>query len=210
MENQQTIRADIYLILSTLFRQAPSPELIAFLSEMDIEPTESAMQQAWAQIKSAASASNQSQLSDEYQELFIGIGRGEVVQFASWHITGSLMEKPLAAIRHDLTLLGLERETHVKEPEDHISALCEVMSALTDDDEPLQQIFFNKHLAPWFPLLMKQIQQAKNAKFYSAVASLTEAFLTLEQVRFSANLQSSKNRLKIDVKNVTEYEQPQS
>ncbi|WP_414932251.1 molecular chaperone [Vibrio europaeus] len=210
MDNQQqTIRADIYLLLSSLYRQQPSTELIAFLSQLETEQAESAMQLAWHKVKSAAIESSQEQLEDEYQELFIGIGRGEVVPFASWHLTGSLMEKPLASIRHDLELLGLEREEQVKEPEDHFSALCEVMSVLTEEEEELQQVFFNKHLGTWFNSLVKQVKEAKNASFYLTVAELTNAFMTLEQVRFSANLQNSKTKLKIDVKNVTEYEQPQ-
>ncbi|MDC5706445.1 molecular chaperone TorD family protein [Vibrio europaeus] len=210
MDNQQqTIRADIYLLLSSLYRQQPSTELIAFLSQLETEQAESAMQLAWHKVKSAAIESSQEQLEDEYQELFIGIGRGEVVPFASWHLTGSLMEKPLASIRHDLGLLGLEREEQVKEPEDHFSALCEVMSVLTEEEEELQQVFFNKHLGTWFNSLVKQVKEARNASFYLTVAELTNAFMTLEQVRFSANLQNSKTKLKIDVKNVTEYEQPQ-
>ncbi|WP_394125503.1 molecular chaperone [Vibrio hepatarius] len=210
MDNQQqTIRADIYLLLSTLFRQQPTNELIAFLSELETEQSESAMQQAWNQLKQAAIESQPQALADEYQELFIGIGRGEVVPFASWHLTGSLMEKPLASIRHDLALLGLEREEQVKEPEDHFSALCEVMSVLTGEEEELQQVFFNKHLGTWFESLTKQVKNAKNANFYRAVADLTQAFMALEQVRFSANTASSKTKLKIDVKNVTEYEQAQ-
>ena len=210
MDNQQqTIRADIYLLLSTLFRQQPTNELITFLSELETEQSESAMQQAWNQLKQAAIESQPEALADEYQELFIGIGRGEVVPFASWHLTGSLMEKPLASIRHDLALLGLEREEQVKEPEDHFSALCEVMSVLTGEEEELQQVFFNKHLGTWFESLTKQVKNAENANFYRAVAELTQAFMTLEQVRFSANTASSKSKLKIDVKNVTEYEQAQ-
>ncbi|NOH79736.1 molecular chaperone [Vibrio sp. RE86] len=210
MENQQqTIRAEIYLVLSTLFRQTPTQELIAFLSDIDTEPSESAMQQAWNQLKQTALDSDQNALVDEYQELFIGIGRGEVVPFASWHLTGSLMEKPLASIRHDLELLGLERAEQVKEPEDHIAALCEVMSALTNEEEELQQLFFNKHIGTWYPSFIKQINQAEHANFYLSVAKLADAFMTLEQVRFSENLSNNKSKLKIDVKNVTEYEQPQ-
>ncbi|MCG9648366.1 molecular chaperone TorD family protein [Vibrio brasiliensis] len=210
MENQQqTLRGEIYLVLSALFRHAPTTEMVTFLSELETEQSQSAMQSAWNGLKQAAIASDQQALNDEYQELFIGIGRGEVMHFASWHLTGSLMEKPLASIRHDLELLGLERADQVKEPEDHFAALCEVMSVLTEEEEELQQVFFNKHLATWFGSLTKQIKAAKNADFYLAVAELTDAFMTLEQVRFSENLQSGKSKLKIDVKNVTEYEQTQ-
>lgn len=203
---QQSLRADIYLLLATLLRQKPSSELIEFLTQLDIEPSQSDMQRAWQQLKQAALNTNDEQLTDEYQDLFIGIGRGEVVPFASWHLTGSLMEKPLAEIRKDLQLLGLERDEQVKEPEDHIAALFEVMAALTEEDAAIQQVFFNKHIATWFVALCEQIQQAESAQFYLAVAALLRAFATVEQVQFSQNVQSTKTSLKIDVKNVTTYE----
>ncbi|WP_159739125.1 TorD/DmsD family molecular chaperone [Vibrio atypicus] len=210
MENeQQTLRTEIYLLISALFRQCPSQEMLDFLADLETESEQSEMQKAWQGISAAAKNSQAEALSDEYQELLIGIGRGEVVPFASWHRTGSLMEKPLAEIRHDLQLLGFEREEQVKEPEDHIAALCEVMAMMTNEEEGLQQVFFNKHIGPWFKSLVNQIRQAEHADFYTAVADLLDAFFTLEQVRFSENMQTSKNKLKIDVKNVTEYDQTQ-
>jgi TorA maturation chaperone TorD len=210
VENQQpSIRAQIYLLLSTLYRQTPNGEMVDFLKSVEVETQPSEMQQAWKAIIVAAKNTNFEQLEDEYQDLFIGIGRGEVMPFASWHITGSLMEKPLALIRQDMALLGFEREDQVKEPEDHIAALCEVMAMLTEECEEIQQAFFNRHIAPWFTSLTEQITQAKHANFYGSVAQLTHAFLTLEAVHFSANRQSSKFAPKIDVKNVTEYDSTQ-
>ncbi|OTW27841.1 hypothetical protein BA746_28045, partial [Vibrio parahaemolyticus] len=144
-QQEQTLRTDIYLVLSALFRSAPSEEMLAFLKSLEIEPSESAMQKAWLALQQAANEAQREALEEEYQDLFIGIGRGEVVPFGSWHRTGSMMEKPLAEIRRDLELLGIEREENVKEPEDHISALCEVMAMLTGEEEELQQAVFNKH-----------------------------------------------------------------
>nr|WP_216611233.1 MULTISPECIES: molecular chaperone [Vibrio] len=200
------MRTEIYLVLSALFRSAPSEEMIEFLTSLEVEPSESAMQKAWIALQQAAKDSNREALEDEYQDLFIGIGRGEVMPFGSWHMTGAMMEKPLAEIRHDLELLGFERDENVKEPEDHIAALCEVMSMLTGEEEDLQQAVFNKHIAPWFNSFTQQLENAESANFYKPAAQLCEAFLTLEQVRFSVNTKSSKHKLKIDVKNVTDYE----
>nr|WP_216604405.1 MULTISPECIES: molecular chaperone [Vibrio] len=200
------MRTEIYLVLSALFRSAPSEEMIEFLTSLEVEPSESAMQKAWIALQQAAKDSNREALEDEYQDLFIGIGRGEVMPFGSWHMTGAMMEKPLAEIRHDLELLGFERDENVKEPEDHIAALCEVMSMLTGEEEDLQQTVFNKHIAPWFNSFTQQLENAESANFYKPAAQLCEAFLTLEQVRFSVNTKSSKHKLKIDVKNVTDYE----
>ncbi|MDF6016524.1 TorD/DmsD family molecular chaperone [Vibrio harveyi] len=205
-EQERTLRTEIYLVLSALFRSAPSEEMIEFLTSLEVEPSESAMQKAWIALQQAAKDSNREALEDEYQDLFIGIGRGEVMPFGSWHMTGAMMEKPLAEIRHDLELLGFERDENVKEPEDHIAALCEVMSMLTGEEEDLQQAVFNKHIAPWFNSFTQQLENAESANFYKPAAQLCEAFLTLEQVRFSVNTKSSKHKLKIDVKNVTDYE----
>ncbi|AXT70861.1 molecular chaperone [Vibrio sp. dhg] len=205
-QQEQTLRTEIYLILSALFRSAPTEEMLEFLKSLEVEPSASAMQQAWIALQLAAEKAERETLEDEYQDLFIGIGRGEVVPFGSWHRTGSMMEKPLADIRHDLDLLGIERAENVKEPEDHISALCEVMAMLTDEEEGLQQAVFNKHLAPWFSAFNRQLENAESANFYKPAAQLCNAFLTLEQVRFSENTKSSKAKLKIDVKNVTDYE----
>ncbi|MHA2690023.1 TorD/DmsD family molecular chaperone [Vibrio harveyi] len=205
-EQEQTLRTEIYLVLSALFRSAPSEEMIEFLTSLEVEPSESAMQKAWIALQQEAKDSNREALEDEYQDLFIGIGRGEVMPFGSWHMTGAMMEKPLAEIRHDLELLGFERDENVKEPEDHIAALCEVMSMLTGEEEDLQQAVFNKHIAPWFSSFTQQLENAESANFYKPAAQLCEAFLTLEQVRFSVNTKSSKHKLKIDVKNVTDYE----
>lgn len=205
-EQEQTLRTEIYLVLSALFRSAPSEEMIEFLISLEVEPSESAMQKAWIALQQAAKDSNREALEDEYQDLFIGIGRGEVMPFGSWHMTGAMMEKPLAEIRHDFELLGFERDENVKEPEDHIAALCEVMSMLTGEEEDLQQAVFNKHIAPWFNSFTQQLENAESASFYKPAAQLCEAFLTLEQVRFSVNTKSSKHKLKIDVKNVTDYE----
>ncbi|MHC6527275.1 TorD/DmsD family molecular chaperone [Vibrio proteolyticus] len=203
--DNQTLHREIYLMLASLFRQAPSEAVIDFLVTLDIEAEQSNMQKAWLTLKHAASNTSQQALEDEYQSLFIGIGRGEVVPFASWHLTGSLMEKPLAEIRHDLVQLGFEREADVKEPEDHIAALCEVMALMTDDhDATLQQAFFNKHLSPWTHKLTGQMKEAQSADFYRAVAELADAFFNLEAVRFSENIASSRNKSKIDVKNVTD------
>lgn len=170
--HSQSMRSDIYLLLATLLRDVPSAELCAFLAELDFEANGTEMAKAWQAMSAAAQNAQADSLADEYQELFIGIGRGEVVPFASWHLTGSLMEKPLADIRDDLSRLGLERDEQVREPEDHISALCETMAYLCEESgdenaaEETQQAFFNRHIAPWFGKLVSQIRQAPHAQFY--------------------------------------------
>lgn len=204
LEEQTRLRCDIYLVLASLFRGAPSDDALKFLATLETEQESSEMQSAWQALAVAAQNADSGALEDEYQELFIGVGRGEVVPFGSWHQMGSLMDKPLAYVRQDLDRLGFEREESVKEPEDHIAALSEVMAMLLPDSEQEAQAFFNKHIAPWFNDLNKQIREAKSADFYVNVAKLMTTFFEIERVRFSDKHASNLSLNTINVKNVTD------
>ena len=61
-EQEQTLRTEIYLVLSALFRSAPSEEMIEFLTSLEVEPSESAMQKAWIALQQAAKDSNREAL----------------------------------------------------------------------------------------------------------------------------------------------------
>lgn len=209
-QGDDAMRCDIYLLLATLLRDVPSAPLIEFLADLQSEANETPMAKAWQSLSAAARAVERPDLEQEYQQLFIGIGRGEVVPFASWHLTGSLMEKPLAEIRFHLSQIGLEREEAVKEPEDHISALCETMAYLIETRDAVQKAFFNRHIATWYNKLVDQMNQAEHAQFYRAVAELLGAFLTLEHVSLTQAPSSRKNTHKIEVKNLTDKAEQQS
>lgn len=184
-KNEQSPRSDIYLLLATLFRQAPTSDILKWLASLPIEDSQSQMRPAWQAITQAAAKESIESLESEYQNLFIGIGRGEVMPFGSWHQSGSLMDKPLIALRQDLRELGFEREAMVKEPEDHIAALCEVMAMLISDNAHQQGTFFSRHIATWYDDFVTQIQQAESAQFYIHVANLLKSFFELEQVALS-------------------------
>ncbi|MDX1529573.1 MAG: molecular chaperone TorD family protein, partial [Gammaproteobacteria bacterium] len=123
-------------------------------------------------------------LDDEYHDLFIGIGRGEVIPYGSWYLTGFLMDRPLAVLRGDLAELGFERQQDVKEPEDHIAALCEIMAMLITNEEhdiAVQRRFFQAHIEPWGRTFFQDLQKAKTARFYRAVGQFGEQFVDFEQ-----------------------------
>lgn len=188
--NQDAIlRIEIYNLLAHLLRQSPSQDVLDWLADLDVEgtndPHQSSMAAAWPLLKLAAQKATPIAVAEEYQDLFIGIGRGDVVPYGSWYLTGSLMEMPLAHLRSDLKQLGYERNESVKEPEDHVAALLEVMAMLVEGgDEHLQRTFFNRHLAPWCEKVSTDIKTAKSAVFYTAVGELALQFLTVEKTRF--------------------------
>lgn len=211
LKQDQSLRIDIYLLIAQLLRESPSQELLDFLAEIELNQGSHPMAVAWSTLKTAAQTADIATIEEEFQDLFIGVGRGEVVPFGSWHIAGALMEKPLSELRQSLTELGFERNENVKEPEDHMAALCEVMALIIESsfNDPkaslsIQQTFFNQHISPWFLSLTKQIKQSQSANFYRAVAALIESYLTLEQVSFTENPIDRKNRTIIDVKNVVD------
>lgn len=177
------LRADIYALLATLLRQPPETDLLAWLSGLEPDLDEDTpMARAWTTLALSARHSNQSQLDDEYQHLFIGVGRGELMPFGCWYLTGSLMEKPLVILREDLDLLDYERQQDVKEPEDHIAALCEVMSLIIGSGRgyETQHQFWQKHLESWANKFFIDLQNAENAVFYTAIGLLGAAFMQQE------------------------------
>jgi TorA maturation chaperone TorD len=93
------------------------------------------------------------------------------------------MQKPLGELRRELKSLGFERQPDVREPEDHIAALCEVMARLAMDPQmPIerQRAFFQAHIGPWVDRFCDDLEAARAAVFYKAVARLGSAFFALE------------------------------
>ena len=186
INDEDQARSGVYMTLANLFTDIPSQDLIESLCNINQpEPTTEigAVGEAWQQLKQAADNSTPEALDDEYHALFIGVGRGEVIPYGSWHLTGFLMDKPLSELRDDMRELGFEADPELKEPEDHIAALCETMSILitSEDVESFQQRrFYMRHIHPWAEKFFCELEQAKNAQFYRAVGVLGQRFIQLE------------------------------
>ncbi len=185
IEDEQRYRASAYALLAALLRATPDQALldhVATLSpESDVESDE--LSEAMAALAAAARQQKPADLEDEYNNLFIGIGKGEVVPYGSWYLTGFLMEQPLSDLRDDLRALGFERNPEIHEPEDHIAAIFEVFSVMISDavDSAEQQRFFEKHMKPWLSRFFADLGDARSADFYRHVAQFGAAFLELEQ-----------------------------
>ena len=182
---EQAHRAGFYGLLAGLLRDAPDDDVLAYTTQLDNAaepPGTSELVLALKMLSLASRHSTAPMLRDEYHTLFIGLGRGELVPYGSWYQTGFLMEKPLSLLRSDLARLGFERATDVHEPEDHIAALCEVMSLLIQEDVAIesQQQFFNTHLGNWATAFFRDLATAHGAVFYKSVARLGMAFVQVE------------------------------
>ncbi|MFZ6750246.1 TorD/DmsD family molecular chaperone [Undibacterium sp. Ren11W] len=186
---EETARADLYGLLATLFYAPPSSALLATLSSAQTNG-EGVLGAAWAVLVEAARIANAEALREEYEQLFIGVGKPEVMLYGSYYLSGFLMEKPLAALRTDLAQMGLQRADAITESEDHIASLCEVMRYLIASDDVLQanvlnqKKFFGTHMQTWILNLCDAISSHPNAKFYAALAGLSKVFFEVEMQAF--------------------------
>src|SRR5580700_6356769 len=87
---------------------------------------------AHAALAEAASMAIATDVEREYFDLFVGLGRGELLPYASYYLTGFLNERPLSRLRDDLAALGVERLENNFEPEDHAATLCEIMAGFAE------------------------------------------------------------------------------
>src|SRR5258708_21326714 len=115
-----------YALLSALLMRPPDAALLRDISAIRADSTE--LGRAHAKLAQAAETTNPEHLEREYFNLFIGLGRGELLPYGSYYLTGFLHERPLARLRGDLAEIGIVRAEQHYEPEDHIAILCEIMA----------------------------------------------------------------------------------
>ncbi|RXG98177.1 molecular chaperone TorD family protein [Bradyrhizobium zhanjiangense] len=180
-------RAQEYALLATLLSAPPSKRLLEQLAALSGDATP--LGRAHAALADVASSAVAAKVEREYFDLFVGLGRGELLPYASYYLTGFLNERPLSRLRGDLTRLGIERLTNNSEPEDHAAIICEIMSGLADGhfgaSPEAQRDFFEKHVSPWMGRLFADIESAGNADFYRAVGALGRAFIEIETEAFT-------------------------
>ena len=180
-------RAQEYALLSALLVRAPDADLLARLSRLrgDASP----LGVAHVALAQAASRVELKTIEREYFDLFIGLGRGELLPYASYYLTGFLNERPLARLRDDLAQFGIERVDGNYEPEDHAATLCEIMAGLaggrfqaTDDAE---RRLFERHMTPWIGRFFADLERAQAADFYRHVGTLGRVFIDIEVEAFA-------------------------
>lgn len=190
--DEEIARAELYGLLARLWFAPPDAEL---LDAMGVAVTEAPaaggfLEEPWRTLVGAARATDVAGASAEYDALFGGIGKPEVLLYGSHYLSGFLNDKPLAQLRTDLARLGLARDETLGETEDHIACLCEVMRYLIAGDDVAvanlkeQQAFFARHVQPWVPALCDVVAQHPKAKLYAALAAFTQAFVGVEAQGF--------------------------
>jgi len=189
LETGEQARADVYRLLGALLAAPPGAALIEMLRGItpDKAAKGGAMTAAWQALQGAAQHAAPAALEEEYFSLFIGLGRGELVPYASFYIHGFLMEKVLASLRDELAALGIARREGVAEPEDHVAAMCEIMGMIIDGRSlySQQSMFFERYVDSWMGRFFEDLGNSEAADFYRAVALLGRQFLEVERQYFT-------------------------
>ena len=194
---EDAARADFYALLARLLAGPPDAPLLAAIAaapplaaaaharEGDAGPD---LGSGWNALRAASASADPDDVRQEYDDLFIGVGKSPVNLHGSHWVAGFMMDRPLAELRATLSTMGLARRPGVTMVEDHLSALCETMRLLVAGDSAVapqpvteQRAFFERHIAPWYPDCCDAIMQSPIAIYYAAVAQFADGFLTLER-----------------------------
>lgn len=182
---EDALRSRFYGLFADILSDAPEADLLAKCASLSGD--DSQLGKAITTFAHVCARSNVAVVAREYHDLFIGVGRGELMPYGSYYLTGFLQEKPLARLRQDMERLGLERDPDVSDPEDHISALCEMMAGFIDGTygEPLslseQKTFYDSHVGSWAGHFFDDLQTAKTSELYGALGAVGLAFLAIEE-----------------------------
>ncbi len=184
------MRADLYALLANLLFNPPSQEILDLVCNLDGDQN-TEMGQAFDALSVIAGKASLVDIRDEFNGLFIGMGRGELLPYGSYYLTGFLNEKPLASLRNTMRDLGIQKVESVKEPEDHIGRLCEMMSGLILGayGEPagldVQKQFFSDHVGTWAGHFFADLESAKSSRFYQPVGTIGRLFVEIETNAFA-------------------------
>ncbi|HET7848399.1 MAG TPA: molecular chaperone TorD family protein [Pseudolabrys sp.] len=180
-------RAQEYALLAALLLRAPDAAFLRRLGGLRGDPTP--LGGTHIALADAASNTDAGKVEREFFNLFIGIGRGELVPYGSYYLTGFLHERPLARLRDDLIELGIERADGQYEPEDNAGILCEIMSGVAggqfDAPPGSDRRLFEKHLSPWLGRFFADMESAESADFYRRVGAVGRAFVEIEAEAFA-------------------------
>jgi TorA maturation chaperone TorD len=178
-------RGQEYSLLSALLLRSPDAQMLGRLAHLgDGTP----LGLAHAALAEAAARTDAQSAAREHFTLFVGLGRGELLPYASYYLTGSLQGRPLASLRRVLQRIGIERVDGQAEPEDHAAILLEVMAGLAGGAIPApagtDREIFDHHLAPWIGRFFADLEHTASADFYARVGMLGRTFIELETQAF--------------------------
>lgn len=185
---EDRLRADLYNFLGVILSRPADEMMLAQTASLNGDS--SGLGQAISGLARVAKISKPRAVESEFNALFIGLGRGELLPYGSYYLTGFLNEKPLAALRTDMAVRGIQRAQNVFEPEDNIASLMEMMGGMivgrfgSPASLADQKTFYNKHIGPWASHFFTDLESAKKSVLYASVGSVGREFMDIEREAF--------------------------
>jgi len=192
VDAEEQARANIYALLSRLFAAPADRNLLRGIASGPVSADQpegnGRFGLAWAGLAAVAADADETAVTDEYHELFVGSGRSEISLYLGAYTARSSVDTPLVALRSFLASHGLQRQTGVHEPEDHVAMLFEIMRYLICEERSgldQQKSFFDTFLWGGGLLLCDAISQHPRAQFFRPVAIFAKTFLLVEHEAFN-------------------------
>ena len=182
-------RAEVYSYLSLMLAAPPDAALLRQSADL-IGDDETDLGRAIAAIAAEARVTQVTEAERAFNKLFIGLGRGELLPYASHYMTGFLNDKPLARLRSDMAALGIARAPNVFEPEDNIASVMEMMAGQIMGrygriaSLEAQKAFFEMHLKPWAQDFYDDLAESETSGLYAGVGALGRDFMKIEREAF--------------------------
>lgn len=188
ISDEDRLRADFYNFLGLLLSAPPDQLLLDQIAGLSGDETD--LGQAIGALARVARVTKPAAAEREFNALFIGLGRGELLPYASYYLTGFLNEKPLAQLRQDMAARAITRAPNVFEPEDNIASLMEMMAGIIvgrfSAPAPLadQRLFWSRHIGPWAGHFYSDLEGAEASVLYASVGSAGRVFMEIEREAF--------------------------
>lgn len=190
LEPEDLARANLYALVSRLFYGPADPNFLAEISRAEPggEDDEElgTLRVAWQAVQEACRRAFPALVRQEYESLFIGVGKAEVTPYLSAYAAPSAPDRYLVRLREQLAAWELARRESVFEVEDHVSGVSDVMRWLVANRRSLaeQRGFFESYVYPGAALFYAAVQNATSANFYKPVAGFAAAFFEVEKAAF--------------------------
>lgn len=185
---EDRLRADLYNYLGLMLVGPPDQMLLDQTAVLTGDDTP--LGQAIQGLARVAKVSKPKAVQTEYNALFIGLGRGELLPYASYYLTGFLNEKPLANLRATMANFGMTRADDIFEPEDNIASLMEMMAGMIvgrfgrTATVAEQAEFFGAHIGTWAKHYFNDLKAAKSSVLYASIGAVGAAFMDIEREAF--------------------------
>jgi TorA maturation chaperone TorD len=190
---EDAARADFYALLAALFHHAPDAKLLQTLSiAPPIEGAGTDLARAWSGLVAASAVMDPEAAAEEYESLFVGVGKARVSVYSGWYTSALWMEPARVRIIEALAEFGLSRPAGVAEPEDHFAALFDAMRVLVAGGAGRgpaslaeQKRFYESHVQPGVGPFLAAVREAPESNYYRKVAAVGEAFVGIENESFN-------------------------